>query len=255
MTAFSIRSLFAAAGLALASVSAQAAVFGPLTFSTQAEYDANFTGGLGGSRYAVDSGVLRYSATTTANSGTSITRYSPASDFRTETISANLAFADFRSTPSFGVFTRVQTSGLGVLALLNTGDSATGTANSVRIRLQYGAETAGAGIGTSFFDTNFTNLANTIATNQSLTYVLTQTADSKFNLTISDSEGVVATTGDQTLPAAGAAYTAAGGLALRSSASFTPNNIAIDNLAAVPEPTTLAALGLGAAALLRRRRA
>lgn len=240
-----------------------------LDFSTSSQYTSNFVQ------------VRNTGATMTHNSGTgqdgqpgyvsgahsntlSMWRYDTNSGdgVLTNTYLSETVSLDFRFSGIFaanggnnGVFARVQDQAIdtGVLALISPRST-----TSIQLRLFYGAQIdpANSGTGTSFYDTTFDLTAgNTIAANSWLHLQLTQQlgpdadsdtdADSIFNLTLSDAQGLVATTGNITLIGTDT-FDVAGAIGTRFNAG-TAGSItdSIDNFQIVPEPTCTALLAGG----------
>lgn len=251
-----------------------------LDFSTAGQYSDNFVeilnaGNIG--HNAANQNVLYNPA---GANGTSIIRYDTLpgnaayddANFLTETVSADITFPDLASNQSFGFYTRIQTSGeaagLGILGLLNK----VSNGNSLQLRLFSGADSLGVGVGTPFYNATF-NLTtgvvtpsvgtggigstNPFAANSPLTFSMTQTSgeDPVFSFSVSDAEGLIASTGDQVLTTT-ELYNGAGAIGVRFNSGSTgaSNTITMDNFSAVPEPSTAALVALAAMGLVRRRR-
>jgi len=253
-----LRSLIVSAAV-FAAAGAQGAAFSPITFSTSADYTSNFTAN---SHFTYDSTnqLMRFGVASGSSAGTSELSYTPSSNFLTETLSYDTSFSVYGGTLSSGIFTRVQSDHTGVLGLVNV-VSGTTTTNQLQLRLFYGADSAGNGVGTQLYNSSTITLPRSVAAGSAMHVTLTETggANQLFNLTVSDGTGTLATSGNVALAGTGSsAYTGAGGIALRASSSATNGlSMTFDNLAATatPEPAALAMLGLGGLALLRRRRA
>jgi MYXO-CTERM domain-containing protein len=255
-----------------------AATVNTITFDSPTDFTNNFVGTLNGSSVVYNSTGQNLVYTAATAGGTSIIRYdtNPAdgqpgpADFLAETLKADFTPDTVTNSASTGLFTRIQSAGAasatGVLALLNTI-----SATSVQLRLFYGANASSTAAGTTFFDGTF-NLTtgsapagavgstNTIFAGKALTLTLTETAatDPVFNLTVSNANGLVASTGDRTLlSSATDAFDTAGSVAIRVNGPAQGNTIAIDNFSATPtpEPGSVAAIALaGVTAIGRRRR-
>ncbi|MEI6032934.1 MAG: PEP-CTERM sorting domain-containing protein [Verrucomicrobiae bacterium] len=247
------RSAIALAALGLLTICAQAAVVFNLDFATDV-YTGNFTAEVNPSKMSWAGGSLVY-----APSGalTSIIDYTPGGNLTTTFQNETLSVTSSASTlgGSLGILTRLNGATLtstGILGLVNILST-----TSVRLRLFYGADN-NAGAGTNFYDTTFSSLSNPVAVSTPLTLELAQSfnlTNSIFNVTLSDADGLVATSGNQTLTASHS-YDAAGLIGLRFSAGTT-TQWNTSNFSSVPEPSTwtLLALGLGAGVIFRRHRA
>lgn len=153
----------------------------------------------------------------------------------------------------------MQANNLGVLGLVNFQGVESFDGTSVRLRLFHGASSTSAGAGTNFYDKTFNSLTNTIAPG-SFTLTMTHTSenDPVFNITLSDADGLIATSGNQTLTTIDD-FNVAGKVSFRQ---FAPSGtdiaqlIAVTSAAAMPEPSAAALLGLGIVglAILRLRR-
>jgi MYXO-CTERM domain-containing protein len=257
--------------LFFAAIPAAAAPVSNIEFTAATDYTGNFVGTLNGAVVAFNGAGQNVVYTPTANAQTAIIRYDtnpgdaqpgPA-DFLNETLKVDATLSALDGS-SFGMMTRIQTSdGTGVLALLNAN-----SATSIQVRLFYGAGTATNAAGTTFYTGNFnlstgavsgggTGSTNAIAPGAPLTFTLTQTAaaDPVFNLTIADADGLVASTGNQTLTASNA-YDGPGSVALRMNDFATGDTIAVDNFSATPtpEPGTIGLAAWGALGMLASRR-
>jgi hypothetical protein len=262
---------------ALSANPANAAGVNTITFSAASDYTNNFAPTLNGGSVAYNSGGQNLVYTAASAGGTSIIRYDtnpgdgqpgPA-DFLGETIKVDFTpdATSVANSSSMGVFTRVQSSGgsagTGVLALLNAIST-----TSVQLRLFYGANASSTAAGTTFFNSTFnlatgtntgggTGSTNAIAAGSPLTFTLTETtaADPAFNLTVTDAQGLVASTGNVTLLSGQSdAYDGPGSVALRVNGVAVGDTIAIDNFAATPEPGTAGLVAIGGVAALARRR-
>jgi hypothetical protein len=250
---FLYRSAIALGVSSLLSLSALAEVKFNLDFATDV-YTGNFTPQVNPAQVSWTGGSLVYA---TSNGSTSIIDYTPGGNltttFQNETLSVTSSASNL--TGSLGILTRLTgatATSTGILGLVNIT-----SATSVRLRLFYGANNTTT-VGTSFYDTTFSSLSNPVAVSTPLTLCLAQSfnlTNSIFNLTLSNTDGVVATSGDMTLTASHA-YDSPGLIGLRfGSASNTQWNTS--NFSSVPEPSTWAylALSLSAGLIFRRCRA
>ncbi len=272
-----IRSAVLAGAAALVfSIRAGAAVVPNIAFTTSTDYTANFVATLAGTQVVYNSTNQNLVYTAASAGGTSIVRYDTnpgdglqgPTDFQSETLQADFTpgTAAISNSSSMGLFTRIQSDNTGVLALINTINTA-----SLQIRLFYGANSTSTAAGTAFFTSTFnlatgsatgggTGSTNSIAAGIPLTLTLTETsaADPVFNLTVTDPDGLVATSGNQTLTSAlSNAYDGSGSVAFRVNGVAVNDTIAIDNFSATatPEPGTLTLLaGAGITMLVRPRR-
>lgn len=243
---------FALVAFLMISAGGRAATTFDLNFSTD-QYTGNFTALANPSNlsYSTTASALVYSV---ANSG-SVIDYTPGGSttatFLSETISVTAAASDLSNGPSVGILSRLTgttTTSTGILALANF--NVTGTTQSARLRLFYGADNS-AGIGTNFYDYSLNLTGNTVATSSPLTFTLQQSfngTNSIFNLTVSDAEGLVDTTGNITLTATHL-YDTAGDIGLRfHGAGLT--QWTVSDFSAIPEPNTIALSILGFSTLL-----
>lgn len=272
-------SVLAAFALFAGASSAGAAVVPTIDFNLQSDYDGNFRETFGQSAIGWNAaGHVRYAPP--GDNSTAIIRYdtNPATaahdsnDFLTETLSVDVTFSTFGNA-SAGLFARIQSNNLGILALVNTISS-----TSAQLRLFYNADTATTAAGTTFFNATFnlatgdityaagagaTGSTNSLDLGSPITLVLTQTddADPVFNLTLSDADGLIASTGNQVLSSALTnAYDSAGSVGMRLNLPLAlsggvQNTITIDNFAAsaVPEPGALVLAAAAVPFALRRR--
>lgn len=254
-----------------------------LDFSTD-QYTPNFQEPLNGPQVSYNSTNQNVEAIISPQNTTSTIVYDTTpgttaydSNFLTETISFDAVHnqisggSNFAGAPSTGIFARVQSNSLGVLALLNISGSTTTT--SVQLRLFHGASVITTSVGTAFYDATFssstglittqptgsggTGAINPITLGSPFTLTLTQTsaADPVFNFTVSDAQGLVASTGNQTLTSAMSnAYDGAGSVGVRMNWSASTGATTLDNFSIVPEPGTGALFMAGGAALLLARR-
>ncbi len=260
--------------IALSPLAARAATVSN-DFSTDALYTGNFVEALNAGSIGYNAAGQNVLYNPLGDNSTSVIRYDTIpgnslldnANFLTETVSADFTFPSLTSVQSVGVITRIQSTNLGVMGLLNKV-----SATTVQLRLFYGASTLNVGAGTAFFDASF-NLStggitsttgtggigstNLFAINSPLTISLAQAAgsDPVFSFSISDAEGLIASTGPQTLTATDD-YNGAGavGFRLNSTSTGVNNTITMDNFLVIPEPSTALLSALGALALLRRRR-
>lgn len=277
-----MRTVAAASLLAFGgAMGASAATVNTLTFSSPSDYSNNFVGTLNGSSITYNAANQNLVYVAPSNGGTGIIRYdtNPAdgqpgpADFLTETLKADFTpdATTIANSSSMGLLTRIQSTGgaagTGVLAILNTISP-----TSVQLRLFAGANATSTVAGTAFYDATFnltngtstgttggTGSSNGITAGQPLTLTLTETgaADPVFNLTVTDADGLVASTGNRTLLSSlSDAYDTAGSVGIRVNGPTQGNTIAIDNFSATatPEPGSLALLGLAGAAVMGRRK-
>lgn len=246
------RLAIALAACGVLSLSAQAAVVFNSDFATDV-FTGNYTKQAKPDQINWIGGSLVY----TPSGYGSIVNYTPGGNLTTAFRNETLSMTSSASTlgGSVGILTRLngsEISSSGILGLANIL-----TANSVRLRLFYGADN-NTGAGTAFYDITFSSLSNTVAASTPLTLNLQQSfngTNSIFNVTLSDADGLVVTSGNQTLTATHS-YDAAGLIGMRLSAG-TDTQWNTSNFSAVPEPSTwaLLALSLSAAVIFRRRRA
>ncbi len=246
-------------------------------FSSASQYNSNFVESLNPetlTHNAANSNIL-YTAISANRTGAAVYDTLPTNglrdnaDFLTETISADFSFGSVSSGDrSAGLYARVQANNTGVLGLMNTLNSG---GSSIRLRLFHGASITSTAAGTSFYDATFnlttgafTNAVGTGGTGSMNTYntsplnlVLTQTsaADLVFSVSVSDGQGLIASSGEVTLTSAiSDNYDGAGAIGFRVNGPSNNQTITIDNFTAVPEPSAAVIGALGALALLRRRR-
>lgn len=206
-------------------------------------------------------------------------------DILGETIGMDFWTDALRSTDPtiLGLITRIQSNDRGVQALLFF----QGT-TSLRVQLNYGGLYNATSNGTGsvvFYDATFdlaansvtnttgtggtsstnalaasgynftTNLWNTINPYH-ISLAQTTGDDPTFNVTVTDAQGLVASTGSVALTAT-EAYNTAGSVGIRLGNNGGTLRHGYDNFAitAVPEPMSFASLGLGGLTFMRRRRA
>lgn len=260
--------------LALAPAAANADVV--LDFSTSAQYNDNFTEYRAPSNIGWTGSHGGYISATTSSTNPNL-RYNGANDILTESISVDYWLDSFPGNPSFfGIATRMANT-TGVLGLIRFTSSTT-----IDLRLQYGANLADGGLGTAFFNATFdlatggityttgdsgaSGSTNTVQSSNwssdttwssinAMTLLLDQTAgdDPSFRLTLSDAQGLIASTGFQVLTATDA-YNQAGHVGTRLSSSGATIRHGIDNFTIVPEPAMAALLGAGAMMMVGRPR-
>lgn len=247
---------FSVAVGAISTAPAGAAIVPTIDFDVASDYTNNFLQVHGGSNITHNATAQKIQISG-QNAGGSI-RYDTnpgdgllgPTDFLTETLSADVTLDLFNSS-SVGFFTRMRTdNGLGILALVNFP-----SATNMQLRFFPDAQYTHAQ-GSAFYDQTFT-LTNQVATNTPITLKLTQTsaADPVFNLTVSDAEGLVATSGNVAFTA-NDSFNGPGTVGIRLySANVSPSaTITVDNFSAVPEPSTLGVLALASVGLFARRR-
>jgi hypothetical protein len=216
-------------------------------------------------------GNVRYSPGTVGQTGIAVYDTDPLTAtndaaFLTETISLDVSINSFAGTngPSAGIYGRVQSDNFGVLGLLNV----LGNSTTVRLRLFSGAQVNGTGVGTTIFDSTFdlatgsataggVGSTNSVALDTPITLTLTQTADADpiFSFSVSDAQGLVASTGAVTLlSTVSNAFDGAGAVGFRMNQPTIGNVITVDNFTVIPEPSSFALLGASAGFIAVRRR-
>lgn len=249
-----------------------------LDFSTSSQYSNNFVQVRNnGSAMAHNTGSGQdgqpgYVAGTHSNS-ISMWRYdtNAGDGVFTDTFLTDSVSLDLRVNTIFaanggnsGIFTRIQDQAIdtGILALVSPRST-----TSLQLRLFYGAQIdpANSATGTSFYDTTFDLTAgNTIATNTWWHLQFTQTlgsdadadldADSVFNLTVSDPQGLVATTGNVVLTATDT-FDLGGAIGTRFNVGTAGSvTSSVDNFGIVPEPRGVLLLAGGLLFLLKFRK-
>lgn len=251
---------------------AQATAVG-LDFSDSSQY-ADFTEyrAPGNINWTANNGGYIFSETSSTNPNL---RYDGADDLLTETVSVDYWLDSFPSSPAyFGINTRMQST-KGVMGLIKFTAS-----DEIEMRMYYHADLSNGSLGTVFYRGTYnlndgsivynTGSGGTASTNKvnvstrssgstwsninPMTLAMEQTAgdDPSFRLTLTDNQGMIGTTGWQILTATDS-YNDAGYVGTRLSSSGDTIRHGIDNFTIVPEPASLALLGLSGMLLFRRR--
>jgi hypothetical protein len=229
-----------------------------VTFDTAADYTGNFVemydgvnGNVGPATMSYDSTNQRVSLTAAIfpfpNLG--LARYAPGGlpgpGYLTETLEADAIITGGTGLPRVTLLARIQTSGFGVSAFLlrNHVDFSFG--------LVYDFDTAAFSSGTTFWsatlnpltgvltpDTGFSGGSSVVGTPTHLILTQTSGSDPVFNLTLTNSSGFVASTGNVALTAT-EAYNLAGGIGFSMGTQVAV--VGLDNfqILSVPEPGSL----------------
>lgn len=203
-----------------------------IDFDTPAAYTENFT------KTATAIGVVDYNPNgyLVATGDTSILTYTApgAPKFLSEGVAMTFQLAATATAGSIGLYARVDdVSHLGVLGLFSYSDNGA----KGQLRLFYGATTTGGNAGTVWYNSTVLQLSRALSAESDLVLSFDQRSgsNSEFRLTVSDAQGVLLSTGWQTLLASNA-YDAAGGVAMR----LYPNGLTeqrIHQFAVIPEPS------------------
>lgn len=240
---------------AISGVAAQAATIVNYDFSTSTQFTENFTpaGVTGGTLAWNAAGDVRLSRATDGTSFGVMRTNLAVGSFLTETVILNASSTAPQNDSSLGVYTRRQSNDTGVLGLVNFL-----SATTIQLRLFHGASLSGTTAGTVFYNSGTLTPANPLDFSN-FTFTLTQTSgdDPIFNLTVSDSQGVVASTGSVALTATDA-YNSGGPVGARLSignSGLANQYIAINSLQVIPEPSSLGLfMGVAVACFVVKRR-